>query len=399
MRSDLFALTAAVAGCAVAAPAAQPQWAGSWGNGGGWGSNGGWGGNAPAAGAPSAAAPSVAAPTEVSPPVASPAYPTGTGAAPIGTGAAPIGTGVAGTGVGVAAAAASSADCPVVYVDGASSSAAAVQAVATSVSAAAPALSTGSAEAPSANTTTSSSSSESAGKSTDAKGLNALFTAKGKRYYGTCADPGTLGSAQTAEIINADFGQITPENSMKWDALEATRGKFTFDTADKTAAFAAENGKLLRCHTLVWHSQLPDWVKAISDKTELTEVIENHIAEVAGHFKGKCFAWVSYRVPQMLISIVKLTYPQDVVNEIFAEDGTLRDSVFSQVLGEEFVSIAFNAAKKAAPDAKLYINDYNLDSATYPKLTGLAAKVKEWIAAGVPIDGIGTSIHNQSFMS
>ena len=122
--------------------------------------------------------------------------------------------------------------------------------------------------------------------------INQLIKAKGKTYYGTITDPNLLQSQQNNAIIKADFGQVTPENSMKWDATEPQQGKFNFAGADQVVNFAAQNGLKVRGHALVWHSQLPQWVKNIKDKTQLKNAIENHIKNVAGHFKGKIYAWV-----------------------------------------------------------------------------------------------------------
>ncbi|CDO69458.1 Carbohydrate-Binding Module Family 1 / Glycoside Hydrolase Family 10 protein [Trametes cinnabarina] len=189
-----------------------------------------------------------------------------------------------------------------------------------------------------------------------ATGLDKAFKRKGKLFWGTASDQNRFSNAQNSAVTLP------------------SRGQFTFSGADALVNYATQNGLLIRAHTLVWHSQLPSWVSAINDRATLTSVIQNHISTVAGRYKGKVRSW-------------------DVVNEIFNEDGTFRSSVFYNVLGQDFVTIAFQAARAADPTAKLYINDYNLDSVN-AKVNGVVNLVKKVNGAGTQlIDGIGTQAH------
>ncbi|EGS20178.1 endo-1,4-beta-xylanase-like protein [Thermochaetoides thermophila DSM 1495] len=208
--------------------------------------------------------------------------------------------------------------------------------------------------------------------------VDQLFKAKGKEYFGVCTDQGRLQQGRNAAIIEANFGQVTPENSMKWESLQPRQGQYNWGQADYLVNWATARNKTIRGHTFVWHSQLAGWVNNVRDRNQLTRVIQDHITTVMTRYKGKIYHW-------------------DVINEMFNEDGSIRSSVFSQVLGEEFVGIAFRAARAADPSAKLYINDYNLDNPTYAKITrGMVPNVQRWIQQGIPIDGIGTQGHLQS---
>jgi endo-1,4-beta-xylanase len=207
--------------------------------------------------------------------------------------------------------------------------------------------------------------------------LNDLAVRAGLKYFGTALREGALNSDATYKRIISDkseFGQLVPENGQKWDATEPSRGSFSYTSGDITANAAKASGQGIRCHTLVWHSQLPTWVSSGSwTKATLTSVIETHMSNVMGHYKGQCYAW-------------------DVVNEAINDDGTWRDSVFYRVFGTEFLPISFAAAKKYDPNTKLYYNDYNLEY-NGAKTDRAVEIVKIIQAAGAPIDGVGFQAH------
>ena len=178
-------------------------------------------------------------------------------------------------------------------------------------------------------------------------------------------------------IIESQFNQISPENALKWQSVHPDTDTYNFDDADKYVAFGEKHHMFILGHCLVWHSQVPRSVFVDTDGKPLTrdallERMHDHIRTVVGRYKGRVNGW-------------------DVVNEALNEDGTMRQSQWYKIIGDDFILKAFQWAHEADPKAKLYYNDYSLEGEA--KRKGAVELMKKLKAAGAPITGIGLQGH------
>jgi endo-1,4-beta-xylanase len=198
---------------------------------------------------------------------------------------------------------------------------------------------------------------------------------------GTAVDMNAFNNdAVYADRVNQEFSAVTAENVMKWSELEPTRGTYNWGPADQLVANARANGQIVHGHTLIWHNQLPAWLTegvadGSIDSAEFRSLVRRHIFNVVGHFRGKIAHW-------------------DVANEIFTDgdNPVLRDTVFLQNMGPDYIADALRWAHRADPKAKLWLNDYAIDNIN-PKSTAYLELAKSLLRQRVPLHGMGFQGH------
>lgn len=211
-------------------------------------------------------------------------------------------------------------------------------------------------------------------------------TSKGlKDYYkdyfpiGVAVSPNDLKNPAEVSLILKQFNSLTPENAMKMGPIHPEENRYNWKDADSIVAFAVAHHLRVRGHNLCWHEQTPKWLftdaegKLVS-KEVLLKRLKDHITTVVNRYKGKVYAW-------------------DVVNEAIDDDSTkfLRNSLWYQICGEDFIAKAFEYAHEADPNAVLFYNDYNTERPE--KRERVYRLLKKLVDARVPINGVGLQAH------
>lgn len=200
---------------------------------------------------------------------------------------------------------------------------------------------------------------------------------------GMAGDVPSRYSSEELQLAAEHFGAVTPENCMKPERIHPGEDRWRFEPSDALVQWAEQNNMTAHGHTLVWHQQTPDWFFAGDDQEVVKQRMKDHIDKLVGRYKGKLQSW-------------------DVVNEAINDGGdaqtsrteNLRDSKWMQTLGPEFLTLAFQFAHAADPEAVLYYNDYNIESG--PKHASSMVLLKRLLADGAPIHAVGIQGHWRS---
>jgi endo-1,4-beta-xylanase len=209
------------------------------------------------------------------------------------------------------------------------------------------------------------------------KGLKDYY----KNYFaiGVAVSARDLKDPAQAALILSQFNSLTPENAMKMAPIHPEENRYNWRDADSIVAFAQAHGLKVRGHNLCWHEQTPRWLFKDSAGNRVTKEVllkrlKDHITTVVNRYKGKIYAW-------------------DVVNEAIDDDSTkfLRNSLWYQICGEDFIIKAFEYAHEADPNAVLFYNDYNTERPE--KRERVYRLLKQLVDAKVPINGVGLQGH------
>jgi len=185
------------------------------------------------------------------------------------------------------------------------------------------------------------------------------------------------GGEKMHSLIKNQYSAVVAENCMKAETVQPIENIFNFKDGDDFVAFAEKNNQTVTGHCLVWHSQAPTWFftndkGVLVDRETMIARMRKHIYTVVGHYKGKVKGW-------------------DVVNEAIEGDGSLRHSNFYNIIGEDYIRLAFQFAHEADPDAELYYNDYSMDNPA--KRDAVIKLIRDLKAHGLRIDAIGMQSH------
>ena len=176
-----------------------------------------------------------------------------------------------------------------------------------------------------------------------------------------------------ADIAGEEFDLLTTENSLKWDLVNPLPGDYRWASADNQVEYARSHQMAIHGHTLVWHRQIPNWVR--TSAVEEREIhMREYIDRVLTRYRDDIKIW-------------------DVVNEALEDDdGRFRNSTWFEAMGEDFIEIAFRQARASAPDATLLYNEYDV-SWKGPKSTAMINMLENLKTRNTPIDGVGFQMH------